>query len=155
MTLNALTRNSSNVVTSLSVSISFSNFSVDGTTVSGQAVVSGTPGGAATVAYTNFLTTRRGLNTIYNFTSTSNASLQTTLSGLITVNNNTYTLSTPTPIVFGATHPQSGLLRITDANNNRIELSPNSAGAGSVDIRLYLAESGTASNSMNVPWSAI
>jgi hypothetical protein len=155
MTFNSLTRNAGNVITSLSASISFSNFSIDGSTFNGAATVVGVPNGAATISYTNFSTVRRGSTIIYNFTNSSSALGQVTISGLITVNNNTYTLSTTTPIVYGAYRPQSGTLRIADANNNRIELTPNSNGAGSVDIRLFLAGSSTASSSTNVPWSAI
>jgi hypothetical protein len=155
MTFNTLTRNASGVITSLSASISFSNFSIDGSTFNGAATVSGVPNGAATISYNNFSTVRRGSTIVYNFTNSSTAAGQVTISGLITVNNNTYTLSTVTPIVYGAYRPQSGTLRIADANNNRIELTPNSAGAGSVDIRLFLAGSSTASSTINVPWSAI
>ncbi len=155
ISINALTKNTAGAVTNLNIRISFASFSIDGSIYNGAATVSGAPNGAASIVYENFSTVRRGINAIYNYTSTSNAAGQVTISGLITVNNNTYTLATVSPIVYGVYRPQSGTLRISDANNNRIELSPNATGAGSVDIRFYVAGASTPSNTVNVPWSAI
>lgn len=155
ISINALTKNTAGVISNLNIRVSFASFSIDGSAYNGEATVSGVPNGAASIVYDNFSIVRRGVNAIYNYTSSSNAAGQVTISGLITVNNSTYTLATVSPIVYGVYRPQSGTLRISDAANNKIELSPNAAGTGSVDIRLYLAGATVPSSAVNVPWSAI
>ncbi len=151
MTLNTLTR-VNNVVTNLNASISFNNFSVDGTTLNGAATIAGNPNGASSITYNNLASIRRGITTVYNFTSSSNAMNQVNFNGLITVGNNTYTMTTPVAITYGVNSPNAGTLRIADVNNNRIDLVLSSS---AVNASLYLNGSSTASNNFSVAWTAL
>jgi hypothetical protein len=152
MTLNSLTRGAGNVITNLNTSMSFTNFSVDGTTLNGVATLAGNPNGASSVTYSNLSSTRRGITTIHNFTASKNSLGQVTFSGLITVGNNTYTISTVNAVTYGLNSPNAGTLRITDANNNRVDLvmSPSA-----LNVSLFLNGATVASNSFSVAWSAL
>jgi hypothetical protein len=132
-----------NVLTSLSADILVSNFSSDGNVFNGALRITADES-SATAIYKNFNVTRRGITTIFNFTVVADVQKRTsTYNGLITVSNSTYTLSTPTPIVFGTYRPVSGMLRIADNNGNRVDITPNGAAAGSVDFNYYASGSTT------------
>ncbi len=141
-----------NVLTSLSADITMSDFSSDGTVFNGALRVNVNEN-SGIVIYKNLNVIRRGVTTIFNFTVAADVQKRTsTYIGLITVSNNTYTLSTPAPLVFGAYRPVSGTLRIADNNGNRVDIVPNSAGSGAVDFNYYPNGSAAPTKSSTSTW---
>jgi hypothetical protein len=144
-----------NVLTSISADILVSDFSSDGNVFNGALRIAADER-SATGIYKNFNVTRRGITTVFNFTVVADVQKRTsTYNGLITVSNNTYTLSTPAPIVFGVYRPVSGTLRIADSNGNRVDIVPNGAASGSVDFNYYASGSTTPIRSSSSTWLSL
>ncbi|MFM7330397.1 MAG: hypothetical protein ACKO1L_01840 [Brachymonas sp.] len=117
--------------------------------------MAGNPNGLNSLTYEDFTLVRSSVTSILNLTASTNMLSQLTMSGLITVDNNTYTVSTPTPISFGAYYLSAGMMRITDASGNRIDLLPNTLGGGTVDIHLYVGSAITPTRTTNAVWTAL
>ncbi len=142
-------------IANASLTMTFNNFSSYGNTLNGATTIA-VNGAAVTTTYSNFTTTRgTGQPTILNYTAALSASGTLSISGLITINNNTYTLSTPTPIVFGSTYPIGGILRVTDAAGARIDIISSNLQGGFVDCDLYLPGDSVRDGRISSAWSAL
>jgi hypothetical protein len=139
-----------------SLTMSFTNFSSAGNTLNGSVSVS-LANNTATTSYTNFTSTRGSSSSaILNYTTVVNTiSGQLSINGLITINNNTYTLSTPSPIVFGGAYPTGGLLRVTDAAGGRIDIISTPAAGGTLACDLYLPGDQIRDGQILSAWSAL
>ncbi|MET0310668.1 MAG: hypothetical protein ABW051_01325, partial [Burkholderiaceae bacterium] len=136
------------------VSLALTNFSSQGTSLTGNLTVAFNPSGGS-VAFSNLRSTRAGIVNTYNYTATivSSGGVDTlSYAGPITLgfNNGIYTVSTPVPLVAGLNHPTSGTLRLTDAAGGYIHLL---AGATSFTIELYLPGDTTRDASATHTWA--
>lgn len=92
----------------------------------------------ATVNYRNTVSTRKGVETVYNFSATIDRSgVNTTLTaaGEIGLHGASYILSTPTPIIMGNFYPTSGTLRVADNAGGRVDVN---MGLTTFQLVLYL-----------------
>ncbi len=138
-----------------SLSMSFTNFSSVGNTLNGSVTIT-VANNSVTSSYTNFSNTRGASSSaILNYTTVITSNGQLSISGLITVNNDTYTLSTISPIVFGAAYPIGGLLRVTDASGARVDIISNASAGGSFVCDLYLAGDQIRDAQIASVWSAL
>lgn len=141
-------------ISSASLTMSFSNFSSYGNTLNGAATIA-ISGNSVSTTYTNFSSTRGSTPAvILNYTAAINGNALS-INGLITINNNTYTLSTPTGITFGTTYPISGILRVTDAAGGRIDIISSNVSGPFVDCDLYLTGDNIRDGRISSAWSAI
>lgn len=153
--VNSIAYNNFGNVTSASLSMSFSNFTGAGNTLNGSVNV-GVANGAVTTSYENFSNARTGIATsTLNFTSVVSSTGSLSISGLITVNNNTYTLSTPTALTFGARYPIGGTLRLVDAAGGRIDFVSTNVSGGYLDCDLYLPGDSVRDGRISSAWSAL
>jgi hypothetical protein len=153
--VNSITYNNIGDVTSASLSMSFNNFTGAGNTLNGAVTIS-VSAGSVTANYQNFSNARPGAATsTLNFTSVVTNSGSLTINGLITVNNNTYTLSTPTALTFGSRYPIGGVLRVVDAAGGRIDLVSTNVSGGYLDCDLYLPGDSVRDGRISSAWSAL
>ncbi len=166
--LNSVERTAGKLGT-VSSTLSYDNFSDgDGNSFSGTIDITGRPGQVIRIEYKNFKVVNPSSTNIYNLVANvangnSNSSIR--LQGSITVNNNTYTVSTPTNITYSSRGPSAGKLTITDTSNNRVEVvgKPIPIPAGSfdivpktsLDISLFNGASSVPAASAQIPWSSI
>jgi hypothetical protein len=153
MTFNSVTMSGGAVIAG-SVTLTMDNFSSQGTSQTGSVTVSFHAGGGS-VQFSGLRSTRAGSTNIYNYSATIVSSMGTdsmTYSGTIVLgfNNGLYTLSTPTPLVAGATHPVSGTLRLTDAAGGYVNLI---AGPSTFDVDLYLPGDAARDGHVTYTWA--
>jgi hypothetical protein len=158
MTFNTITLDQADDVVSASLAANFSNFSSAGNTLNGAAAMT-LDRSAISITYTNFTSTRGSAPpVIFNYSASFNSltGMPTlSINGLITINNNTYTLSTPAAMRFGTAYPIAGTLRVVDAAGGRIDIVSNSAAGGSLDFDFYAPGASVRSNRISRAWSAI
>jgi hypothetical protein len=153
--INAISFDANDNLTAASLTMSFNNFTSAGNTLNGAVTVAVNSNGATTT-YTNFSSARGASSpSLLNYTAFVNNSGQLSINGLITVNNNTYTLSTVTLIGFGANYPTSGLLRVTDAAGNRVDIISNPTAGGSFDCDLYLTGDQVRDGRISGTWATL
>lgn len=122
LTVNSITFDQAGYILTASFNTTFTNLGTAGNLLNGAVSMQiNALTDSYTASYSNFTASRgSAAPTIVNITVSANAS-QVSVAGTMTVNNNTYTLSTPVPIVFGLTYPTSGTFRVTDAAGGRID----------------------------------
>jgi hypothetical protein len=153
--VNAISYTAAGDIANASLTMSFNNLISAGNTMNGAVTVAISSSGV-TNTYQNFSNARgNSAPAILNFTSTIDTAGQLRTSGLITVNNSTYTLSTPTPISIGSFYPIAGILRITDAAGARIDVISNANAGGSLDCDLYLPGDNTLDGRISSTWAAL
>lgn len=122
LTVNSVTFNQFGDIATASFNTTFTNLGTAGNLLNGSVSMQiNALTDSYTASYSNFTSSRGAATpTVVNVTVSANAS-QVSVSGTMTVNNNTYTLSTPSALIFGLTYPTSGTFRITDAAGGRID----------------------------------
>lgn len=136
-------------LTSGALEITFGNFTSNGLTLNGQAVLS--VSASTLVLDFNGLTASYGSQIrVYDYALTANRSGNTlSVAGPITVNNSTYVLATPAVLQYSAGHPAAGTLRITDGHGNRVDVAMAST---TYTASLYLAGDEGVDASATHPW---
>lgn len=120
LTVNSVTFDQAENIVAGSFSATFTNLGTAGNLLNG-AVSMQINADSYTASYSNFTASRgSAAPTVMNITVSTNAT-QVNVVGTMTVSNNTYTLSTPMPLVFGLTYPTSGTFRVMDAAGGRID----------------------------------
>jgi hypothetical protein len=153
--VNAISYTVAGDISSASLTMNFRNFVSAGNTMNGAVTVAINSTGTTTT-YQNFSSARGNASpATLNFTSAINSAGQLSISGLITINNSTYTLSTPTAIGFGSYYPVAGVLRITDAAGARIDVISNGNAGDSLDCDLYLAGDNVRDGRISSTWAAL
>jgi hypothetical protein len=114
--------NSSGEVVSGSINLSFSNFNADGASMNGSTDVTLNTDGSVVTKFNRLTVSEGTRSTTVDYRLTVYANSTATVDGPVSFNNATYTLSTPTRMVLGATNPAAGLLRITDGQGNRVDV---------------------------------
>lgn len=153
LTVNSITLDQFDNILTASFNTTFSNLGTAGNLLNGAVSMQiNTLTDSYTASYSNFTASRgSAAPTIVNITVSANAS-QVSVSGTMTVNNNTYTLSTPVPLVFGVTYPTSGTFRVTDAAGGRIDfVTINST----LYFDLYLPGDSVRDAQTTTTWSAL
>lgn len=141
-------------VVSGTLTVTYTNFSSAGNTLNGV-VITTFNSTSTTTSYQNFTNTRgNSAASILNYSATFSAG-QLSVQGRITINNSTYTLSTPTPITFGSFYPVGGTLRITDAAGSRIDVISNPTAGGSLDCDLFLVGDNIRDGRISSTWAAL
>ena len=122
ITVNAVTFNQFGDIVSASLSTTFTNLGTAGNLLNGSVSMQiNALTNSYTASYSNFTSSRGSATpTVVNITVSADTT-EVRVSGTMTVNNNTYTLSTPVALIFGLTYPTSGTFRITDAAGGRID----------------------------------
>jgi hypothetical protein len=142
-------------VTNASLSMSFSNFTSAGNTLNGAVTVS-ISGNTVTTAYENFSNSRPGVAaSLLNFTSVISTTGTLAINGIITTNDNTYTLTTTSPLIFGSQYPIGGTLRVTDASGGRVDLISSNVSGGFLDCDLFLPGDSVRDGRISTAWSAL
>lgn len=154
--VNSISYDANDELIAASLTMSFSNFSSAGNTLNGAVTIS-VNSSSITTTYTNFSSIRGTRSSaILNYTTVISSNGQLSINGLITINNNTYTLTTVTPITFGLNYPASGVLRVTDAAGGRIDiLSSVVSNVPTVICDLYLPGDNTRDGQIISAWSAL
>jgi hypothetical protein len=153
--VNTISYTAAGDIASASLTMNFNNLVSAGNTMNGAVTVAISSAGITTT-YQNFSNARGSATpAILNFTSAISSAGQLSINGLITVNNSTYTLSTPTPISFGSFYPVAGILRITDAAGARIDVISNGNAGGSLDCDLFLAGDNVRDGRISSTWAAL
>lgn len=153
MTVNAVTFNAFGEVRTASLGVTFTNFGAAGNILNGAVSMQlDTTNDSYSASYSNFTSTRgSGTPTVANLTVSAVGS-QVTIAGTITVNNNTYTLSTPIPLSFGLTYPIAGTFRLTDAAGGRIDFVSS---ASNVVFELYLPGDSVRDAQITTTWASL
>ncbi|NJS36339.1 MAG: hypothetical protein HC765_07775 [Brachymonas sp.] len=155
LTFNSVTYSGAEI-SSASLTMRFTSFSSYGNVVNGAATVA-LNSTSTSVAYSNFSSTRGSTPAIIlNYTAVFTNDGDLNINGLISLNNNTYTLSTPVSIITGSSsYPILGTLSVTDASGGRIDIVSSSTSGGFVDCDLYLPGDNISDGRISSAWSAL
>jgi len=148
LVLGAVTLDSANQFAGGTITLSFTNFTSDGAALNGSADL--TFDSSAVVLDFNRLTATYGSqSSMVDYRLTVYADSTAVVEGPVGLNGSVYTLSTPSRIALGSTHPTAGMLRIADGQGNRVDVL---MGSLTYTASLYLRGDETLDARSTVAW---
>lgn len=135
-------------LTSVTATISFSNFGSDGVSLNGSARLA-INSSSISVDFNRLVASDGVQSRVYDYTLTVFSSGEAAVNGPIVVGGSTYVLSTPEPVTFSGTYPSAGTVRIADGHGSRVDVSLSPSGYGAT---LYLKGDETADEVFSGTW---
>jgi hypothetical protein len=114
-------------VTSGTVSVSFVNFSTEGVTIHGSAVMTVNASSLA-LDFNGLQMSDGSVTQVLDYKATVYRDGTATIAGVIELDGSSYTLATLERIVLGTSSPTDGTVRITDGHGNRVDVAIMSTG---------------------------